>query len=150
MSELNVTPRMRNGSQYITTKEQANLFVLGCKTVQGTYRNVSGAAESAKMGQLMGVIAASGKWTVCKSGATDGSQQPRGVLCVAVTDLANAGEVLVDICNFGTIDKNLVAFKGADTFNTLVGGVRMEDLLIANAQSLRLTPVTDVSSYGNF
>jgi len=73
MSELNVTPRMRNGSQYITTTEQANLFVLGCKTVQGTYRNVSGAAESAKMGQLMGLIAASGKWTVCKSGATDGS-----------------------------------------------------------------------------
>ena len=150
MSELNVTQRQRNGSQYITTTEQANLFVLGCKTVQGTYKNVSGAAETAKMGQLMGVIAESGKWTVCKSAAVDGSQVPRGVLCVAVTGLANAGEVLVDICNYGTIDKNLVAFNGADTFNTLVNGVRMEDLLIANAQSLKLTPVTDVSAFGNY
>ena len=150
MGELNVTSRLRNSSQHIKTTEYGALFVYNCKTIPAVYKNVSGAAETAKMGQLMGVIAATGKWTVCKSGATDGSQIPRGVLCVAVTGLANAGEVNVDICNYGTIDRNLVAFNGTDTFDTLVSGVRMENHLIANAQSLRLTPVTDVSAFGNY
>lgn len=150
MSEIIVTPRTETDSQIIRTVDVRNLFVFDCKTVAGVYKNISGALETAKMGQLMGKVAATGKWAVCKSAALDGSETPRGVLCVEITDAAINQEVNVDICTYGEIAKNEVQFNGADTFDTLVGGVRIEDLLITNAQSIRLTTVKELSQYANY
>ena len=73
--------------------DRKKLLVFGNSFKAGTYRNVSGGAESVAIGTLMGVIAASGKWTVCKSGAADGSQIPRGIMLDELTAIADVTDV---------------------------------------------------------
>jgi len=119
------------------------------RTIDKPYKNVSGAIEDVALGQLMGVIAASGKWTKCKSGAADGSAVPRGVIAQELVDMPIAQELdSITIINFGDIDKNAVVFDGTDTWDTKVGGIRMEDLLIANSQGIKLRTKSDQSSLG--
>lgn len=153
MAELDITTQVATDSQQINTREFSRIFVYGNRTVSKTYINVSGDVESVSMGQVVGVIATgvdAGKWTVSKSAATDGSQIPRGILTVSIVEAADDQEVSVDICVGGDVNKNEIVFDGTDTFDTLVGGVRMEDLLIANSQSLVLKTVTDLSGYANY
>lgn len=123
----------------------------GNRTINVTYINVSGGEEDVVVGQVMGVIAASGKWTVCKSGATDGSQFPRGIyLSSGITGAADQEEVEGQvILNSGDVNRGLVVFDGTDTFDTLVDGVRMEDQLIALSQGMKLVNVSDDSEYDN-
>lgn len=145
-----ITERNATDSQATWDYLRNSLLIFNNTTINKPYINVSGAIEAAGIGQLVGVIAASGKYTICKSAATDGSQIPRGVLTDAIVDLAIAGEITgVTIVNFGKINVNSLVFDGTDDLDTLVGGVRMEDLLIANSKGLELVDVQDDSRYDN-
>lgn len=123
----------------------------GNRSITVTYINVSGSEEDVVVGQVMGVIAASGKWTVCKSGASDGSQYPRGIyIGDGILQAEDQEEVEgAVILNAGDVNKSLVVFNGTDTFDTLVGGVRMEEQLIALSQGMKLVTVNDNSVYDN-
>lgn len=138
----------RNQGAYDT--DRAKLLVFNNSFVKGEYANVSGALESVALGQVMGKVAATGQWTVCKSGASDGSQIPRGIMLDVLTDIAIAGTVdPVNIVNGGKIRTDLIVFDGSDDLDTLVGGVRMEDLLISNSKDLELVTIEDDSNYDN-
>ena len=138
----------RNQGAYDT--DRAKLLVFGNSFVSGIHKNVSGALESVSLGQVMGKIGASGNWTVCKSAATDGSQIPRGIMLDVLTDVAIAAEVdPINIVNGGKIKATLIVFDGADTADTLVGGIRMGDLLITNSKDLEFVSVDDNSKFDN-
>jgi hypothetical protein len=126
-------------------------LVLGeIRTIDKPYKNVSGAIEDVALGQVMGVIAATGKWTVCKSAAIDGSAVPRGVINQELVDMPIGQELdSIPIINFGDLDRAELVFNGTDTLDTLVGGIRMEDLLIANSQGIKLRTASDASSLAN-
>jgi len=148
---MNLTSRniTRNQATFDTNREKLVLFSPNFLQ-EKTYRNVSGGLESVAIGQVMGVIAASGKWTVCKSAAVDGSQIPRSVMYTELTDVADATDVLnVNLVNGGEVKKSLVLFDGSDSLDTLIGGVRMEDLLIANGVGLTLKGVEDDTKIDN-
>ena len=150
MSEITQTVRFASDRQLIVTEQVKRIFLFGNTTVDGTYKNITAGLETVKMGQVMGKVAATGKWVICKSAATDGSAIPRAVSPEEITDATAAQEVLVSLIDGGEINKAGLVFNGADTLDTLVGGVRMEDLLIANSRSLSLKTITDTAGFGNY
>lgn len=150
MSEITQTVRFASDRQLIVTEQVKRIFLFGNTTVDGTYKNITAGLETVKMGQVMGKVAATGKWAICKSAATDGSAIPRAVSPEEITDATAAQEVLVSLIDGGEINKAGLVFNGTDTLDTLVGGVRMEDLLIANSRSLSLKTITDTAGFGNY
>ena len=150
MSEITQAVRLASDRQLIVTEQVKRIFLFGNTTVDGTYKNITAGLETVKMGQVMGKVAATGKWVICKSGASDGSQIPRAVSPEEITDATAAQEVLVSLIDGGEINKAGLVFNGTDTLDTLVGGVRMEDLLIANSRSLSLKTITDTAAFGNY
>lgn len=150
MSEITQAVRLASDRQLIVTEQVKRIFLFGNTTVDGTYKNITAGLETVKMGQVMGKVAATGKWVICKSAATDGSAIPRAVSPEEITDATAAQEVLVSLIDGGEINKAGLVFNGTDTLDTLVGGVRMEDLLIANSRSLSLKTITDTAVFGNY
>jgi hypothetical protein len=148
---MTLTSRNVTKNQATFDTDRSKLLVFGNSFVKdATYRNVSGDVESVAEGQIMGKIAASGKWTVCKSGASDGSQIPRGIFLDTLTEIADSTDVsYVNIVNGGKVNAAKLVFNGTDTLDTLVGGVRMEDLLIANSKDLELATINDDSINDN-
>lgn len=148
---MSLTARNVTKNQATYDLDRSKLLVFGNSFIQdATYRNVSGSAESVAEGQLMGIIAASGKWTVCKSGASDGSQIPRGIFLDTLTDIADSTDVEnVSLVNGGKVNVAKLIFNGTDTLDTLVGGIRMQDLLIANCKDLELVTINDDSIADN-
>jgi hypothetical protein len=124
------------------------------RVLDRTYKNISGALESVAIGQVMGVVAATGMWVVCKSGATDGSKIPRGVIMNTLTAMAINQEVTsVQILVSGDIDSAQLVFNGTDTLATVLTintgtTVTMGDELRANTQ-IQFRDTTDVSIKGN-
>ena len=150
MSEISQEVRFASDRQLIVTEQVKRIFLFGNTTVDGTYKNITVGLETVKMGQVMGKVAATGKWVICKSAATDGSAVPRAVSPEEITDATAAQEVLVSLIDGGEINKAGLVFDGTDTLDTLVGGVRMGDLLIANSRSLSLKTITDTAGFGNY
>ena len=147
---MTLVSRDQTRNQITFDTDNAKLFVFGNSFKEVTYRNVSGGVESVAVGQVMGVIAASGKWTVCKSAAVDGSAIPRGIMFTELTDIADATDVEnVNIVNGGKVRQGLLVFDGSDDLDTLVGGIRMEDLLIGNSKDLELVGITDDTEFDN-
>jgi hypothetical protein len=143
VSGRNIT---RNQATFDYTRE--GLLIHGWETITAGYANILGSEETLEDGQLMGMVAATGKWVPCKSGASDGSAIPRAVLITGFTAATGATRN-VTLVNYGRINKNKVVLDGTDTFATLVGGIRMDALLIANSQGLILEDVSDNSEFDN-
>ena len=150
MSEITQTVRFASDRQLIVTEQVKRIFLFGNTTVDGTYKNITAGLETVRMGQVMGKVAATGKWVICKSAAIDGSAIPRAVMPEEITDATAAQEVLVSLIDGGEINKAGLVFDGTDTLDTLVGGIRMEDLLIANSRSIALKTITDTAGLGNY
>ena len=147
---MSLTGRDITRNQAAFDSDRKKLLVFNNSFKTGTYRNVSGGAESVAIGTLMGVIAASGKWTVCKSAAADGSQIPRALMLDELTAIADVTDVAnINLVNGGKVRVDMLVFDGTDTVDTLVGGVRMEDLLIRNSKDLELVSINDDSSFDN-
>lgn len=78
-------------------------------------------------GTILGVITASGKLAVAKSGSADGSEHPR---YVALADIdATAGDVVTSVGANGKVNEDKLVFDGADTIDTAVGGQSYFDWL---------------------
>lgn len=142
--------RDENSKQATFDRTIVNLLILNNSFLKGDYANISGAVETVAVGQLMGRVAATGKLVVCKSAATDGSAIPRAINVVELTEIAIAGTVdNIAPCNAGKVNKNAVVFDGTDTWDTLVGDIRMEDLLISNSKGLELVDVLENTKFDN-
>ena len=150
MAELDVTQQLSTDSQSIVTRTLRRTKMFGLRTIQKTYENISGGAETLIVGQVMGVVSATGNYVPCKSAAVDGSQVPRAILFTDITEAADGATIEVTLVDGGEYNVNELVFDGTDTLDTLVGGVRMEDLLRGNARSLKLVDVEDRSAYDNY
>lgn len=147
---MGITIRDNTGNQAAFDRQIDNLLILNNSFLKGDYANISGSEETVYVGQLMGRVAATGKLVVCKSGASDGSQIPCAINVVELTEIATAGTVdNIAPCNAGKVNKNAVVFNGTDTWDTLVGGIRMEDLLIRNSKGIELVDVKENTDYDN-
>ena len=55
----------------------------------------------------------------------------------------------VTLVNGGKVNVAKLVFDGTDTLDTQVGGIRMQDLLIANCKDLELVTINDDSIADN-
>lgn len=151
MAEQTTTSRDATANQITFDILRKRLMIDGMrnKRVSKTYENISGDVEEVKIGQLMGVVAASGNWVICKSAATDGSAVPRGVSISSITEAEDEDTTIIDIVVGGDLNKDLVELDGTDTLDTLVGGIRIEDQLRSNSENINLITVTDHTKYDN-
>jgi len=100
-------------------------------------------------GMVLGTISASGKLTICKSGATDGSQYPVAIAKYSQNIAAGATEN-VTAYNAGTFDASGVIFDGSDTFATVVDSKTMLDRLIGDTKGMAFENVQNLTTpYGD-
>ena len=118
-----------NGQQAHVTTETSQIFLWNRRSVKvALLNNSSYNAVQYREGQVMGRISATGKVIPLRSWATDGSQNPCGILIG--TTLIDAGEEAeVFLCDDGDISSSRLIFQGPDTLNTPVGGIQLRDQL---------------------
>ena len=130
-----------------------NLFLRNCFYDTATYTNSTGSSVTLAEGTLLGRVQSSNKVLPCASAATDGSQQPMGILVGSYT-VANTASATVTFCNRGEINKSAVVLNGSDTWATAVGsattgaGSTLQDLLIKNT-GISLVNNTELANYDN-
>lgn len=105
----------------INNYSYANIFVWANRFTTGTYTNSSGSTVNLTAGMLIGRIASSGLLVQCVSTATDGSQDPIGVLTQNY-EIANGDSITINYCIQGDVNASLLVFGGspADTLTTVV------------------------------
>jgi len=117
-----------------------------------TYTNSTGSSVTIPMGRIMGRVLATNLVLPQIASATDGSEQPIGILQNAVT-VADGESIEVFICNAGDINQNAVIFNTGETLATAIrtvstGGGTLGDLIKRNT-TLNLYPTLQLSGYDN-
>jgi len=146
---------LNNGQQTITNYNTAKLFIGGNRYVTKNVANATGSTLVLTEGMVMGVVNSTGKAAIAKSGSTDGSQVPRGILHTSIS-IANGSNADVKICVSGDVNKSLVKLDGSDTFATQITIVadagtatmgRIEDLI--TGLGINLVPTTENTAVDN-
>lgn len=139
-------------SNFATYDYDSSRLVIGTghSYVDRDYENILGSAETVAMGQVMGRVSVGGKIVPCKSGASDGSEIPVGILMEGLTEIAD-GTVITGLSLLigGDVARDKVVFDGTDDFDTVVDGRTMEDWLIANGNNFEFLEVLDDSDFDN-
>jgi len=146
---MSVTEVLNTGNQAHFDYDVSKIFVFGNKYDGATLLNGSGGIKSFLPGTLLGRISASLKLVPLASGATDGSEKPVGILLTSVNDLGIAGEQVVDYCIFGEVVQEKVILDGADTLDTLIGGVTIGDLVQSSTMGIKLVESDELTGFDN-
>lgn len=137
-----------SGGMRITNTDNAKMFLGHNSWADGQVNNSDYDPVDMPIGTLMGRITSSGLFTPLQSGASDGSQIPRGILAANYT-IDDGDTVDVRICTGGEVDENLIVLQGSDTLNTVITGVRLRDRIAADTVGIVLRTVTELSDFDN-
>lgn len=133
----------------IVNRDNSKTFVFDNRFRKETYTNSGGAPITLPLGRLMGRVTVGQKVLPHVSTATDGSQQPVGVLGDEYTVAAGA-TVTVTICDGGDVAEEKLVLNGVETLSTVItDDVSIRDAIARNTQ-IKLVPSTDLSgAYDN-
>lgn len=92
------------------------------QVISDTVTILTGSAATYKRGTVLGVITASGKYTLSVATATDGSQVPQAILADDVN--ATAADTLAGVYLMAEINKNRITFDPSWTLATLKPALR--------------------------
>jgi hypothetical protein len=120
-------------NQRFVGTDVSKVFLGNNTTQKEEYVNNSGYDPiSLPPGTVMGRIAGTDIVVPCTSAATDGSEQPIGVLMQDL-EIDSGDTVNAVLCNGGDIAAEKISFyHPTDSLNSQVDGVRMKDLLLRN------------------
>lgn len=104
-------------NQLFVNYDISKLFVWKNRYSTGSFTNGTGSELVLPAGTLMGRISATGKIAIMKSGSTDGSQIPIGVLAENIT-LANGVSSDLNFCKEGDVVESKLVFDGTDDLDT--------------------------------
>lgn len=143
-----------NNSELITSYDYGKLFLFRNRFVNRTYNNSTGSAVTLSRGTVMGTILSTGYVVPQASGASDGSEFPRGILANDYTIPANS-TATVSICVGGDVAQEGIILNGSDTLTTAVGsattgGGTIQDLIMANSVDLMLVAGSDQTIPDNY
>ena len=100
-----------------TNYDIALLGLFAPVTATATYTNSTGSTATLAAGTLVGRVVATNKILPQVSSATDGSQDPIGILAANYT-VANGATVTLTFYIQGEFDASLITFGGSDTLAT--------------------------------
>lgn len=117
-----------------------------------TYTNSTGSEVTIPMGRLIGRVLATDKVLPQVASATDGSEQPIGIVQESVT-VADGESTTLSYCYAGDINQNAVIFNTGETLATVVrtvstGGGTLGDLITRNT-TLNLYDTIQIAAYDN-
>lgn len=92
------------------------------QVVSDTVTILTGSAANYKRGTVLGVVTASGKYTLSVATATDGSQVPKAIL--ADDAIATVADVLAGVYLMAEINQNRITFDPSWTLATLKTALR--------------------------
>ena len=147
MSTVTAVNQTANQVQFNT--DISKVFIGDNDYVGATFINLTGGALSYLAGALVGRISASGNITMMKSGASDGSEKPIGILKTDITALAGSGTIDVNFCTKGSVAEEKIIFDGSDTMLTVVDGSIIRDLIASNSTGIRIVAGTEMTSFDN-
>lgn len=76
------------------------------------------SGEDITKGMLLGIVTASGKLAQCKSGSSDGSENPR-YIAIVDTDATGGDVTGVTVLATGRVNSEVLVFDGSDTLDTV-------------------------------
>lgn len=136
MSENNTV--LNNGQQAITNYDVTKIFVWNNRYDKADYTNSDlYDPVTLKAGTLLGRIAATGEVVPLKSGASDGSQYPVGILAQDVT-VEEGDTVEVSYCVAGDVVEAKVILDGSDTMDTIISSRTIRDRIAADTVGIKL------------
>lgn len=132
----------------ITNYNTAKIFVWDNRFSKGNYTNAGGSEVTLAKGTVLGRISATGLLVPFTSAATNGSEDPLGILADDYTVAAGATASLT-FCDGGDIAEELVLLQGTDTLDTVVTDKgRVRDLIARNTHC-KLVPGTELTGTDN-
>lgn len=132
----------------ITNFDVSKIFIWNNRYNKATYTNSTGSSVTLVKGTLLGRITSSGKVVPHTSAATDGSQNPLGILADDYT-VANGASVDVTYCDGGDVAKDKVILGSGDTMTTAVGTLGTIADLIGRNTTIKLVDSTELTGYDN-
>lgn len=133
----------------INNINRAKIFLRGNLFEKAQYTNGTGGEITLAKGTVMGRITASAKLLPFASDASDGSQNPIGVLADDYT-VANGATVEVVYCDAGRVAEDLLILrKVGDTLSTAVSGLGIVRDLITRNTHIDLVSGTELTGYDN-
>ena len=125
-----VTTDATQNNILIANYDNSKTFIWNNRFQTESYNNDTYADITIAEGTVMGRVTATGVIKPLESTASDGSQQPVGILNRDYT-VVDGDVVSVDICVAGDVaEEKLVFENGTDTVNTIVGTQRIKDHLL--------------------
>lgn len=138
---------LNTGKQLTVNTDTSKIFLWENRYSSGIYNNSSYGTTTLVAGTLMGRVTASGKVVPLNSVATDGSQFPVGILADDFILVDEGADVSVPFCIYGDVNAANVIFFGGDTFDTVVDGRLLRDLI--HVAGIRLIDSTEMTAYDN-
>lgn len=128
--------------------ENKVIFLRNNQYKAGNVTNSGYDTLSLEAGTLMGRVTATNKLTPLKSGASDGSQIPVGILA-ANYEIAAGDNVDVQVCVAGEVDQSNIIFDGSDTVDTTVDGRKLGDRIASDTAGIILIPSEELDEFDN-
>jgi hypothetical protein len=119
---------------------------------ENRYRKITIAASGDDLeltqGMLIGTIATSGNGAVMKSGSSDGSQFPVGIMAEDIT-IADGDSEEVLICIGGHVNESKLVFDGTDDLDTAVSSRTYRDRIASDTLGIFLVTADELSAADN-
>lgn len=129
--------------------DYSKIFIFDNRYEKVTFRNLTAGALDYPVGTVLGMIHATGKVTNLKSGATDGSELPIGILATEITQLGATSDVEVNMCTSGDVEESKLVFDGSDDLTTVVADRRLRERLAADTVGIVLKSGTELTNFDN-
>jgi len=144
-----VTNVLNNDNAQTNNYNTAKIFVGENQYESGSYTNDEYADSPLEAGTLMGRVASTGKLVQLKSGATDGSQFPVGILAESRT-ISGGETVNLTICVSGRVVENKVVLDPGDSLETIIDSWRrLRDHIASDTVGIKLVPTTELTGTDN-
>lgn len=148
---MSQTELSSGGSQRFVGTDVSKIFLGGNTTQKESYINNSSYDPiDLPAGTVMGRIAGTDVLVPSVASASDGSEQPVGVLMNDLT-IDSGDTVNATICNGGKVAAEKISFyHPTNSLNTQVGGVRYKDLLQRNTTLKLIWSEEMTGEYDNY
>ncbi|MCH9620996.1 MAG: hypothetical protein S4CHLAM20_04100 [Chlamydiia bacterium] len=147
MADLTLRDLTKN--QGTMDRDFSKIFVFQNNFRNVTFLNDTGADLELKGGELLGVIASSGKAVLLDDpGATDGSQFPVGFAnsCGTVLD---GEELTISMCIGGDVVENKVILTGGVSLDDVISLRTLRDRIASDTMGVRLVESTELTNFDN-
>ena len=139
---------VKTNKQLTTNYDYSKIFIWNNRYESDNYNNDGYDDVTLLAGTVMGMVSATGLIVPLKSGASDGSQYPVGVLAQDYTVVAG-DTISLRYCIAGDVDQTSLVFDGTDTLATLVDGRRLKQRIEGDTVGIILKSVSELSNFDN-